>query len=112
MLAPSDGQAPLPAGLLLGLSGKAGQDLGLGLLLNRAVGEILEVLSPVAEVDVVQVYRGLLILDEDFAEGIFRQVVEGYPVSPNSHLVWQETRLHPTHLPRDRVRSSVAPAVQ
>ena len=68
MLAPSDGEAPLPAGLLLGLSGKAGQDLGLGLLLNRAEGEVLEVLSPVAEVDVVQVHPGLLILDEDFAE--------------------------------------------
>jgi polynucleotide 5'-hydroxyl-kinase GRC3/NOL9 len=68
MLAPSDGEAPLPAGLLLGLSGKAGQDLGLGLLLNRAEGEVLEVLSPVAEVDVVQVHPGLLILDKDFAE--------------------------------------------
>jgi polynucleotide 5'-hydroxyl-kinase GRC3/NOL9 len=68
MLAPSDGEAPLPAGLLLGLSGKAGQDLGLGLLLNRAEGEVLKVLSPVAEADVVQVYPGLLILDEDFAE--------------------------------------------
>jgi polynucleotide 5'-hydroxyl-kinase GRC3/NOL9 len=48
MLAPSDGEALLPAGLLLGLSGKAGQDLGLGLLLNRAEGEVLEVLSPVS----------------------------------------------------------------
>jgi hypothetical protein len=68
VLAPSDGEAPLPAGLLLGLSGKAGQDLGLGLLLNRAEREVLEVLSPVAEVDVVQVHPGLLILGEDFAE--------------------------------------------
>jgi polynucleotide 5'-hydroxyl-kinase GRC3/NOL9 len=68
MLTPSDGEAPLPAGLLLGLSGKAGQDLGLGLLLNRAEGEVREVLSPVAEVDVVRVHPGLLILDEDFAE--------------------------------------------
>jgi polynucleotide 5'-hydroxyl-kinase GRC3/NOL9 len=68
MLAPSDGEAPLPAGLLLGLSGKAGQDLGLGLLLNRAEGEVLEVLSPVSEVDVVQVYPGLLLLTKNFAE--------------------------------------------
>ncbi|WP_162003305.1 Clp1/GlmU family protein [Microvirga tunisiensis] len=32
MLTPSDVQAPLPAGLLLGLSDKAGQDLGFALL--------------------------------------------------------------------------------
>jgi polynucleotide 5'-hydroxyl-kinase GRC3/NOL9 len=66
MLPPSDGEAPLPARLLLGLSSGAGHDLGLGLLLNRAEGEVLEVLSPVAEGDVVQVLPGLLILDEDF----------------------------------------------
>ena len=48
--------------------GRSRQDLGLGLLLNRADGEALEVLSPVAEDDVVQVHPGLLILDEDFTE--------------------------------------------
>jgi len=68
MLAPSDGEAPLPGRLLLGLSGKAGRDLGLGLLLNWAEGEVLEVLSPVAEENIVQVHPGLLILDEDLAE--------------------------------------------
>ncbi len=68
MLAPSVVEAPLPTRLLLGLPCGAGHDLGLGLLLNRTEGEILEVLSPVNEDDVVQVLPGLLILDEDFAE--------------------------------------------
>lgn len=68
MLLPSNRDAPRPARLLLGLSGRAGHDLGLGLLLSRATGEALEVLSPVAEDDVVQVHPGLLILDEDFTE--------------------------------------------
>jgi polynucleotide 5'-hydroxyl-kinase GRC3/NOL9 len=67
MLAPSDGEAPLPAGLLLGLSRGAGHDLGLGLLINHIKSDVLEVLSPVAESDVEQVLPGLLILDEDFA---------------------------------------------
>jgi polynucleotide 5'-hydroxyl-kinase GRC3/NOL9 len=68
MLAPSGVEAPLPTRLLLGLSCGAGHDLGLGLLLNRTEGEILEVLSPVTEDDVVQVLPGLLILEQDFAE--------------------------------------------
>jgi polynucleotide 5'-hydroxyl-kinase GRC3/NOL9 len=68
MLSPSNREAPSPAGILLGLSNGAGHDLGLGLLVNRAAGEPLEVLSPVAEDDVVQVDPGLLILDEDFTE--------------------------------------------
>jgi polynucleotide 5'-hydroxyl-kinase GRC3/NOL9 len=68
LLSPSDVEAPLPVGLLLGLSREAGGDLGLGLLLRRPEGDVLEVLSPVSEDDVVQVLPGLLILDEDFAE--------------------------------------------
>jgi polynucleotide 5'-hydroxyl-kinase GRC3/NOL9 len=68
MLPPSDAGTSLPARLLLGLARGAGHDLGLGLLLNHAESEVLEVLSPVAERDVVQVLPGLLILGEDFAE--------------------------------------------
>ena len=75
LLSPSDVEAPLPVGLLLGLSREAGGDLGLGLLLRRAAGDVLEVLSPVSDDDVVQVLPGLLILNEDFAE-------EHVPASP------------------------------
>jgi polynucleotide 5'-hydroxyl-kinase GRC3/NOL9 len=84
MLPPSDVEAPLPARLLVGLSSGAGHDLGLGLLLNRAEGEVLEVLSPVAEDDVGQVLPGLLILDEDFAEKHLPASPRRIPISPGA----------------------------
>jgi polynucleotide 5'-hydroxyl-kinase GRC3/NOL9 len=67
-LAPCHVEAPLPARLLVGLSDEPGHDLGLGLLLNRAEGEILEVLSPVVVDGVLWVQPGLLTLGEDFTE--------------------------------------------
>ncbi len=68
VLTPSHVEAPLPARLLVGLSNEPNHDLGLGLLLNRIEGEILEVLSPIVEDGVLWVHPGLLILGEDFTE--------------------------------------------
>jgi len=67
MIHPLEAQAPLPAGLLVGLSDGDGNDLGLGLL-KGADGETLAVLSPMEGSAVARVIPGVVRLDETFAE--------------------------------------------
>jgi len=67
MLQSTGSDAPLPAGLLLGLADEAGGHLGLGLLVGCS-GGTLEILSPVAGSHIRQITAGFLCLDKNFAE--------------------------------------------
>jgi polynucleotide 5'-hydroxyl-kinase GRC3/NOL9 len=68
LLAPTAAHAPLPAGLLLGLSNECGSDLGLGLVVGSPDPTVLDVLSPVAEAEVARIVPGALCLDGRFSE--------------------------------------------
>jgi polynucleotide 5'-hydroxyl-kinase GRC3/NOL9 len=69
LLRATEVDAPLPSGLLLGLSDERGNDLGLGLLIEDSNGgAMLKILSPVARGGIAQVSPGFLRLDGNFSE--------------------------------------------
>ncbi len=68
MLARPEPDAPLSPGLLVGLAGRDGNDLGLGLLTGCGNGPKLSVLSPVAEAEICRIAQGFLCLDQTFSE--------------------------------------------
>jgi polynucleotide 5'-hydroxyl-kinase GRC3/NOL9 len=63
-----EADAPLPAGLLLGLSDGQGNDLGLGLLIGCSGDTVLDVLAPVERTKIARITPGSIRLDENFSE--------------------------------------------
>jgi polynucleotide 5'-hydroxyl-kinase GRC3/NOL9 len=67
MIQEADAHAPLPAGLLVGLSDRDGSDIGMGLL-KGAADDTIDVLAPVAPEKITRIALGLLCLDDKFTE--------------------------------------------